>query len=1335
MTPFSKAHAVSRPVLRLLPVFAAILAMTPVTFAATTSISNQPLATLPNVSAPPNLLFILDNSGSMAWEHMPDDMNDSGTYGYVSSQCNGVAYDPTLTYDPPLKYDGTKYPNVSFSSAPLDGYDTSQGSINLGSKTATYAASNSGNGGYINNPYYHYYAYTGSQPAMGWVYTTGGVTANTFYNECLKTIGSSGSTPFQEKVMTSSSSDQQNYANWFSYYRKRYLLMRTAVGRAINGLGANYNVGFNAINDSNSVGNVGSVDGTYFRDVKPFDATAGSTSQKANFYSSLYSIYPSGSTPLRGALSKVGRYFANKTSDQTYDPMQYSCQRNYALLTTDGYWNTESNGGGPYQLDGASTVGNQDGAEVNPMFDGATSNTVTTVTTYTAPVTSTTRTATILWNRTASSTVKNGNQYTRTRTTQTFTEALQQSTTAANAQTGTATYTVTDVVVNGVEQSGYPQTSAVTFSNWNNAGAGSWTTSSDSGAPTDSSSATTGCGSTGWVNGNSTTKTVNSAINPTQYSTSCQGTAASPTYTYTNPVIGSYTAGTPISTPTSTGGSADTLADVAEFYFKTDLRNTTYGNCTSGSSGRDVCQNNVPTDPSSGDTETFQHMNTFTIGLGVNGTLTYNASVTPTSATAVNWPMPCGSTGSSCSGGDATNVDDLWHAALDGRGHYYSALSANALTAAINGALTTVQAVTGSGSSASTSSLQLVAGNNNQVFKASYTTGTWTGDVEAFTLNGDGSTIVTPHLWSAQALLDTAAPASRNIYFNKSGTLTPFTYSNLTSANLNSYFDNFCSKTPQPAQCPTLIAESSASDKNLANTGSNVVGYLTGVRSYETRVTTASSGVSVTNLPLYRARAHVLGDIVNGAPVYIGKPPFNYSDAGYADFVTNQTSRSPMVYAAGNDGMLHAFSAASDSTAGKEMWAFVPTAMMPNLYRLADSNYGANHLYFVDGAPVMGDVFINGAWKTILVGGFNDGGQGYYALDITVPTSPVLLWEFSDANLGLSYGNPIITKRSNGTWVVVFASGYNNTAGDGNGHLFVVDAAKGTKLLDVPTYTSGTTKAGSTATPSGLAKINAWIDDVSNNTSLRFYGGDLLGNVWRFDTDNLVQPNQGSQLLATLEANNIPQPITTRPQTVSVGTSNRPVVVVATGRYLGTGDPTTTDQQSIYAIADKMTASGWGDPRSTANSTAFVKQTLTVSGTTASVTDLAVDFTNTSIGGWYIDLPHSGERVVTNMALQFNTVGVASAIPNGDACTSGGSSWLYFLDVTNGGVVLTTVAAGTQLASDALAVGISWIKDSSGNVRILVQESNGNLPPKDPPKDGGGGQPSAHRTSWRELSN
>jgi type IV pilus assembly protein PilY1 len=204
-------------------------------------------------------------------------MSDTGTYGYRSAQCNGVAYDPTLTYAPPLYADGTSYPNITFGAAvPDDGFVTSSGTtVDL-----TQASNN------------YYYTYSGTQHKMGWVYDTTGPDNNTFYQECTTSSGST-SNLFTKVIVTANSTAaaRQNYANWFSYYRKRYLLMRTAMGRAISALDSSYRVGFSTISDSSAV------DGTNnFRDVKDFDST-----QKTNFYSSLYSASPSGNTPLRGA--------------------------------------------------------------------------------------------------------------------------------------------------------------------------------------------------------------------------------------------------------------------------------------------------------------------------------------------------------------------------------------------------------------------------------------------------------------------------------------------------------------------------------------------------------------------------------------------------------------------------------------------------------------------------------------------------------------------------------------------------------------------------------------------------------------------------------------------------------------------------------------------------------------------------------------------------------------------------------------------------------------------------------------------------------------------------
>ena len=158
----------------------------------------------------------------------------------------------------------------------------------------------------------------------------------------------------------------------------------------------------------------------------------------------------------------------------------------------------------------------------------------------------------------------------------------------------------------------------------------------------------------------------------------------------------------------------------------------------------------------------------------------------------------------------------------------------------------------------------------------------------------------------------------------------------------------------------------------------------------------------------------------------------------------------------------------------------IPSSVLPNLYKLADDDYThGGHQFYVDGTPSVGDIWTGGAWKTILVGGLNAGGKGYYALDVTVPgVPPVPMWEFkqnpaclpggrprravgntADCNLGLSFGKPVITKLA-GTWVVMFTSGYNNlngasNGGDGGGFLYVLNAVTGAIIYKIPTEIAG----------------------------------------------------------------------------------------------------------------------------------------------------------------------------------------------------------------------------------------------------------------------------------------
>lgn len=1093
-------------------------------FSATTDISNSPLASSSSTAVKPNLMFILDDSGSMGWEYLPDSVkNNDDKECYRNYAYNGVYYNPNYTYTPPVYADGTSYPNANYNSAKTNGFDATSSTINLNNQ---FRAGNDSSG---KQAYYH--KYNAGTPVAGTCY------ADSKYDPI---------------AVPSTSSEAQNFANWYSYYRTRMLTMKTAAGKAFKSIGDNYRVGYSTISYTGTDSS-----NTDFLKIADFNTT-----QKNSFYSKLYNSTPGSYTPLRAALSKAGRIYAGKLLTGSDDPVQYSCQQNFTILSTDGYWNThdETSSYGPDQVDGSTNVGNQDGTAEKAMKDGL--------------------------------------------------------------------------------------------------------------------------------------------------------------------------------------NKSDTLADVAMYYYQTDLRTLALGNCTGAQgAGTDVCENNVP--GSGADINTQQHMTTFTLGLGVNGTLAYSedylsggsADYTAIDQGTKNWPDPINNSG-------AERIDDLWHAAVNGRGIYFSAQNPDSLVSGLSKALAGVSARTGSAAAAATSNLEPVAGDN-YVYIALYRTVKWDGDLQAKTIDPSTGAIEATPVWAAQSLLDAKVSATsdtRTIYtFDSTAAnkLKSFAWGSLSAAE-QAYFNNMCptTGTTKLSQCTTLTA-----DQQTAASGQNLVNFIRGQDGYEDQASNTDR--------IYRDREHVLGDMISSQPVYVKAPPFSYVDTNYDTFKnTTQKNRAAMVYVAVNDGMLHAF----NGDTGQEQWAYIPPILMPNLYKLADKNYSSNHQYYVDGSPTIGDICPNAPastcagndWKTILVGGFNAGGRGYYALDITNPASPKALWNFTvneDADLGYTFGNPIITKRKDGTWVAVFTSGYNNVlSGDGKGYLYVVNANTGALLEKISTNT------GSTTTPSGLGKINVWINNTTDNTAERFYGGDLLGNVWRFDIDNVIPPaGKEAFLLATLGQINGAgtQSITTKPELteITAGGIDYAVVNVGTGRYLGVNDLSDTSQQSVYSFKDNLTTTGLGLVRTTG---VLVPQTLTTF-TGASGEALRTSSTNAvdwaTKSGWYVDLnPNNespGERVNVDMQMQLGLLTVAGNVPNANACNLGGYAWLYYFDYKTGQYVQTSTGnmVGRRLGTNALVAGLKTIKLTTGKTLTIITDTGGGITGNDDPTSSGGSGAGGKRVSWRELIN
>ncbi|MEY4750354.1 MAG: hypothetical protein RIQ60_2568 [Pseudomonadota bacterium] len=1313
-----------RPTVLHLAILSLLGLVGPSAQAALADISAVPLGTAVT-TAKPNVMFILDDSGSMSRAYMPDEMSGTGTYGYYSVQCNGLAYDPNHTYDLPVRADGTSFPNATYPLAKDDGYATTSTTTDL-----SQAASNF---------YYVYNTSVGSNPALSWTYLpTGTLVQNSFYTEC-NTARTTASTLFDLKRITDAgvtASQQTNYAIWWSYYRKRYMLMRAAVGLAFNKLDDAYRVGFTTINDTTVNAGNGS-----FLDTVDFDAT-----QRGKFYSRLYAASPGNSTPLRGALSKVGSYFGFKASGQTFDPASYAtgdgktakyvCQRNYALLSTDGYWNNGGNNVSTtyatgFKLDGTTAVGEQDGTADRPMRDGK--GTTTLNRTYT-----TARVDLVA----GSTPVTQRQNFTRTQSYTQRNACAGGTNWRANVQTGfrdvtftlsgnyNVTYQQTEVaqVVNGIE---LPKAITVNYT--------------VTGTPTLVGSTTLGT-----INNANGTITWNTATNgPTQCVPTGQQpsptapTAAQLTTSVDTPgqltlgaTITAGTAGTPTSSDsavTTLAGDSNTLADVAMYYYMTDLR-------------PDIAVKGVK--PLGRDTATWQHMTTYTVGLGVRGTLAYTkeyltqpdkSDFAGLIAGSKTWPVPSLIAGRGSE--DATHVDDLWHAAVNGRGQYFSAGNASQLSTAIVSTLKDVQNAQGTAGGAAASALTPTP-SDNWLFLSRYATKpSWNGDLRAYKFGFNASTgsVINPNtapppqgdtpVFTVQSALDSRDYTTRKILFNSATGLAPFTYANL-SATQKAYFDNRCtSNTPVLSQCTALTANASSAVLLAKVTGSNMVDFLRGDTSLQ-----LNSDVILDRI--WRERASRLGDITHASPVFVAKPGFKYNDAGYSAYAADKAGRDKVVYVGANDGMLHAFmvepaAGTVGAKQGDELWAFVPTPLIPELWRLADSTYDDRHRYYVDATPVVADVYDGSNWRTILVGGLGAGGRGLYALDVTdTAKAPLLLWEFTsdnDANLGLTFGTPVVTKNKTGQWVVAFSSGYNNVSpGDGVGRLYLLDAITGKPLADTPI----TTGVGDTGTPSNLGPLNAWVVKDTDNTALRYYAGDMLGNLWRFDADQLLPPNTGKPdavLLgqAVTPTGNIPQPITSRPllSEIIVGNNSVALISFGTGRFLGDSDITSNDVQTIYTVKDAKTDTGLGTLRNPAANL----MSITLPDNRAATSVPSMDWSGSN--GWYMDLKNASsdrERVyLQGTPVAPGVIGFASLIPNGDPCSASGTSWFYEFGLSAGSLLQSTFY-------NSPVTDVGRVNSVDGTkAKITTQEGLGTAPPGigSPP----GANPVTRRTSWREL--
>ncbi len=481
-----------------------------------------------------------------------------------------------------------------------------------------------------------------------------------------------------------------------------------------------------------------------------------------------------------------------------------------------------------------------------------------------------------------------------------------------------------------------------------------------------------------------------------------------------------------------------------------------------------------------------------------------------------------------------------------------------------------------------------------------------------------------------------------------------------------------------------------------------------------------------------------------------------------------------MIYVGATDGMLHAFNA----TNGQEVFAYVPTAVVPSLNELPMQDY--QHRYFVDGQIAVQDAEVGGSWRTFLVAGLGRGGQGVFALDVTDPSgvteanaNTVVKWEFTDEDdphMGYLFSAPIIRKTNSNQWYAIFASGYNaddadghNTT-DGNAAIFMLKlsgpSGSNGKWQKDTDYIRIDLPAGTSAAPNGVGGV-ASFDKQGDGKSDYLYAGDLLGNLWRIDVSSSSptawnDPGNRAKLFQAVDAGGKAQPISAAPSLAVGPNYTGAMVVFGTGRLLEPADLVAGvggyQQNTLYGIWDKQGASVPAIDRSKlmaqrelakeANAayaslhpevasiefsliSAYVPNYTDTTRTNAVHGDTNPYATSPTANtapqlGWYLDEPGgsvSGERTIYRPELVGPFAVFVNAIPSAIACEGGGSEAQYVLETLTGG--RSNFGGFDRDANGA-------IQSQSGS--LLGDQSDFDLPPD------AGGKPSFFFASRRETT-
>lgn len=703
--------------------------------------------------------------------------------------------------------------------------------------------------------------------------------------------------------------------------------------------------------------------------------------------------------------------------------------------------------------------------------------------------------------------------------------------------------------------------------------------------------------------------------------------------------------------------ASNTLADVAMHFWKNDLR--------------PHVANDVVAQP--GNPATWQHMTTFSISIGLQGTMP------PTAATLAkitngtwSWPTP--------SANSTETIDDLWHAAVNGRGEFVVASDAEGFANALTNALDAIAAQNGSGGGVADNTGRTIGASTN-IYTSSYQTGSWYGDLRASVLSATGAA-GTP-IWSLAA--NTLNPAmnfaGRDIYTWNQGSSAGGGVP-LTLAALGSKAALLQARTGSPT----------------AVTANDNLAYIRGDRSKEI----------VMGGNLRSRQTGLIGDIVNSTATYVAE--------------------TGAVFVGANDGMLHAVAASN----GRPLFSYMPKGI--DYRALADiSNKNYTHRFFVDGDMWVSSRSVTRS-KNILISPLGRGGKGMFALDVTNPAgfnASNVLWDETaaegdavDRDVGYILSRPLVLKGNNGRTLLIAANGVESTSGSAKILIYELDA-NGAIV--------GRRKLGQTAgSGNGMMDFTA-VDADLNGTADIIYGGDLQGNVWKID---ISSPNAATWKVAgnapmfvARDAAGNPQPITGGFVVAREPQTGKLFVSFGTGKFLSENDKAAGTTQTLYALID--------DGGAIAGRGQLQQRTFTGMGMVAGQVGRSLErFSElpNSVRGWYLDLGYPqtgadnnrGERITTRPEVYGRMLAVTTMVPmvatgcssdikgaviSLDAFTGTLPKGGGYLDMNNDGNPDMVNGQGVGSVSFNHGVGKANIfVDEDGNAKIVVPSLNGAPP-------------------------